>query len=256
MSNMALINFISINARGLNTKEKRLKFYNWLHDSKIDIALIQETHFTQKNEFNYNCNWRGKSIHCFSDSTYSKGVSVLFKKDLDIDIINRHSSNDGRKILINVKIGETDLTLVNIYAPNNESHRIQFFKRMKTFINNNSNNISNTILCGDFNCKLNSTTDKSSKLLKEIIKQMKCSDLWEEKNKHSDGFTWCDANNTPRSRIDFVFMSENLSLKTNNLALQKIPGTHSNGNRMSDHKSIQFDLNIFDNKKGGWLLEA
>ncbi len=84
MSNMALINFISINARGLNTKEKRLKFYNWLHDSKIDIAL-------------------------------------------DIDIINRHSSNDGRKILIGVKIGKTDLTLVNIYVPNNESHRIQFF---------------------------------------------------------------------------------------------------------------------------------
>lgn len=84
--------------------------------------------------------------------------------------------------MINVKIGETDLTLVNIYAPNNESHRIQFFKRMKTFINNNSNNISNTILFGDFNCKLNSTTDKSSKLLKEIIKQMKCLDLCEEKN--------------------------------------------------------------------------
>lgn len=81
MSDMTLINFVSVNARGLNTKEKRLKFYNWLHDSKVDIALIQETHFIQKNEFNYNCNWRGKSIHCFSHSNFSIGVSVLFKKD-------------------------------------------------------------------------------------------------------------------------------------------------------------------------------
>lgn len=29
-----------------------------------------------------------------------------------------------------------NLTLVNIYAPNNETHRVQFFKRMRTFINN------------------------------------------------------------------------------------------------------------------------
>lgn len=41
---------------------------------------------------------------------------------------------------------------------------------MKIFINNNLNNILNIILCGDFNCKLNSIIDKSLKFLKEIIK--------------------------------------------------------------------------------------
>lgn len=46
-----------------------------------------------------------------------------------------------------------------------------------------------------------------------------------------------------------------INVKTNNLALRKIPATHSNGTRMSDHKSIRFDLNMFENKKGG-LLEA
>ena len=30
----------------------------------------------------------------------------------------------------------TELTVVNIYAPNNERYRIQFFKRIKFFINN------------------------------------------------------------------------------------------------------------------------
>lgn len=48
---------------------------------------------------------------------------------------------------------------------------------------------------------------------------MKCLDLWEEKNKYFDGFIWCDVNNILRSRIDFVFMSENLFLKINNLVL-------------------------------------
>lgn len=40
MSNMVLINFIFINVRGFNIKEKRLKFYNWLYDLKIDIVFI------------------------------------------------------------------------------------------------------------------------------------------------------------------------------------------------------------------------
>lgn len=85
---------------------------------------------------------------------------------------------------------------------------------------------------------------------------MKCLDLWEEKNEHSDGFTWCDANNTPRSRIDIVYLRENLSLKTNNLALQKIPGTHYNGNRMSDHKSYNLILIFLIIKSGHWKLNT
>lgn len=50
MITMDRLNFFSANVRGLNTKEKRLKFYNWLSDSKVDIAFIQETHYVKHNE--------------------------------------------------------------------------------------------------------------------------------------------------------------------------------------------------------------
>lgn len=39
---MEKLNFVSANVRGINTKEKRLKFYNWLSDSKVDLPFIQE----------------------------------------------------------------------------------------------------------------------------------------------------------------------------------------------------------------------
>ena len=255
---MDQFNFVSANVRGLNTKEKRLKFYNWLSDSKVDIAFIQETHYVERNEFLYNSIWPGKSIHCYSDSPLSRGVSILIRKGLEIEILAIHRSNDGRKLLINVKIGDIDLTLVNIYAPNNETYRVQFFKRMRSFINNYSNNATNIAVCGDFNCKLNNSTDRSSKLLKEILAQLHVVDIWKDKLNDTDGFTWCDATDTPKSRIDFIFLSKYLYLKAKNISVRKIPGTHSNGTRMSDHKAIRFNVKLHENERGTgyWKLNT
>ena len=244
------LKFLSVNVRGLNTKEKRLKLFNWLKYSKTDIVFLQETHFTEENESLYNFSWYGKIIHCFSDSTFSRGVSILTKNGLDINILNTHRSNDGRKLLINVKLNDVEFTLVNIYAPNNETHRIQFFKRLRSFINNYSNISSKIILCGDFNCKIDNCTDKSSKILNDVITQLNLIDLWASKYDKNNGFTWCDASNTPKSRIDFVFISKNLLNKSKSPTLQKIPGTHSNGTRMSDHKAIRFNMNMNDNTRG------
>lgn len=46
-----MLKFISINTRGLNSKEKRDKFYSWIIDTNIDVILIQETHFVEKTFF-------------------------------------------------------------------------------------------------------------------------------------------------------------------------------------------------------------
>ena len=43
------LNIISVNVRGLNTYERRVKIYDWLNDSKIDIAILQETHYVERN---------------------------------------------------------------------------------------------------------------------------------------------------------------------------------------------------------------
>ena len=120
---MDKLQIISVNARGLNTSGKRIKLYDWLRDTNIDIAFLQETHFVEKNEVTYNARWFGKSVHNYSDSTFSRGVSIIFKKDLPIEILNVHKSVDGRKLLLNVKYEDSVFTIVNVYAPNNEDSR-------------------------------------------------------------------------------------------------------------------------------------
>lgn len=98
----------------------------------IDIVLLQETHYIEKNENLYNYNWKGDSFHAFSDSAFSKGVSVLLKDKIKTNIMN--VKKDGRRILINLEIDSKVFTLVNIYAPNDANKRCEFFKKLKVFI--------------------------------------------------------------------------------------------------------------------------
>lgn len=93
-------------------QKKRDKLFSWLEENKTNITLLQETHFIKKRAEFYGRKWNGKAKHAFSDSPFSRGVSVLFIEECNIDNLNVHTSNDGRKPLVNAKIYETLLTIV------------------------------------------------------------------------------------------------------------------------------------------------
>ena len=202
---MEKLKIISVNARGLNSIEKRTKLYDWLRYIKVDIVFLQETHYVEKNELKYNSRWFGKSIHNFS--AYSRGVTILFRKDLNFDIINIHKSADGRKFLINATYEQNIFSFVNIYAPNDNGERVQFFKKLKTFISQNTMNENAILLCGDFNCCKDRLHDKSYSKLLDTLRYLDLSDIWLEKHPRLNGFTWCNANDIPTSRIDYAFLS-------------------------------------------------
>lgn len=93
---MVFFKLLSINCRGLNSLEKRTELYTWLSDIDADMILLRETHFIEKHEFKYNTWWFGNLVHNFSDSLFRRGTSILFKKNMEIDILGTHRSNDGR----------------------------------------------------------------------------------------------------------------------------------------------------------------
>lgn len=74
--------------------------------------------------------------------------------------MNFKKSLDGRKMLLNVEINGEIFSIINIYAPNVLSNRQFFFTKLKSFIEKNCLN-DKIILCGDFNCQINDTCDKS-----------------------------------------------------------------------------------------------
>ena len=256
---MQKLNCVSVNVRGLNTDEKRIKLYSWLTDINTDVIFLQETHYVKKYEFKYNTRWPGESFHYYSDSSHSRGVSILLRKNIPLEVLNVHKSIDGRKLLLNVKYDNNITSFVNVYAPNNEADRISFFKRLQSFINQNSMNLENVLMCGDLNCILNKERDKSAKVLQNITTIMNMSDTWHDLHEQLSGFTWCDGNDIPKSRIiDCVFLTENFIYNLDKIIIRRIPGTHSNGYRLSDHGALKFSFKLCDNKRGSgyWKLNT
>ena len=201
--NKNTLSFLSLNARGLNTYKKRITLFEWIRDSNFDIICLQETHFVKEHEFIYNSRWFGNKIHCFSDSVHSRGVTILFKQNSSVEILNYHQSIDGRRLLVNLKYNEKLITIVNVYAPNAESSRSAFFKRLMSWVSQYPMNLEGLIVCGDFNCQLDrKQNDKSVKDLEKILKFFALNDCWVYSGKsRKSGMSWCDGENIPKSRI-------------------------------------------------------
>ena len=262
---MECLSVVSLNVRGLNNYEKRVKIYDWLKDTDIHIAFLQETHYIEKKEVIYDSRWHGKSVHSFSNSTHSRGVSILFN-NIDISIVNHHKTQDGRILLVNIIFREIDYTLITVYCPNTESEKISFFKKLKTYVSKYALTEENIILAGDFNCvfqaidRLNNQChlDKSVPILRDLLLKFSLNDTWRKINWKKPGFTWCNADNTPVSRIDYIFISDLILSKVEKINVKQVPGTHSDGIRLSDHRAINIKIDINENKRGPgyWKLNT
>jgi hypothetical protein len=94
-------------------------------------------------------------------STGSRGMSILIRPRLEYEMLNTHSTNDGRTPLINIQIDDCMYTLVNVYAPNDEIARRTYFKTVGKLIDEHG--LGPTLLSGDFNEVICPTTDRLSK---------------------------------------------------------------------------------------------
>lgn len=111
----------SFNVKGLNIETKRRSIFVRLKAKKYDIVLLQETHSTPSSESLWKCQWGGKNIWSHGESG-SRGVAILYKRGLDIQLLSQERDHEGPYILVKVKLGETVLTICNIYAPVNSNN--------------------------------------------------------------------------------------------------------------------------------------
>jgi len=106
-------NVLSFNVRGLNSQFKRSKLLDFLHRKKPDIALLQETHLNDTLRLQ---NRRYKMVAASSDGSSTKGVAVLMRRNLTINIIKVSSDVTGRLAFCCTSI-ERRKAFISIYAP-------------------------------------------------------------------------------------------------------------------------------------------
>ena len=217
--NQDSIGFNSFNCRGLREIKKRKSIFNWLASKYEGISLLQETHSSIDDEVTWGKDWGGKILFSHG-STSSRGVAVLIPNKLmsKVNISDVISDENGRILVLNCKIEQNPLLIVNIYAPtkDNQSLQLGFLDKVKQLITNEDNH--NILIGGDFNTYLDLVLDKKggkpepgskyrSNLL-SLLEELNLVDIWRIRNTSALKYTRRENTRAGliQSRLDYIFL--------------------------------------------------
>jgi len=208
----------SYNVRGLKeySKLKRTlnKCANLISKNSNEIFNIQETHLGSSDEGKIQLMWRG-NFALSPGGNKSRGCLTLY--DTSWVTLNKYVDQGGRFSIITVQKQFGTFTIVNLYAPNEQS--IEFFEevfleaiRLKDQYN------SELIIAGDFNLVMDSAIDSVNRtqtphekivgtFVKDSIGSMGLIDSYRKCHPSCDGFTWSRGNCL--SRLDMIFIPKN-----------------------------------------------
>ena len=144
---MTDIKILTYNCQGLGNSQKRIDVINILKSKNCDIYCIQDVHCTKATENFIRAQWGYECIFS-SKSSNSRGVGILFNKNVDYKIHDYISDNEGNYIIADITVNNNRLTLITLYGPNTASP--SFFESLINKSHQFNNNT--TILCGDYNC--------------------------------------------------------------------------------------------------------
>lgn len=205
------ISFATYNVKGLQNKTKRKKVFTLLKDHNIDIALLQETHCTQKVAHLWEAEWGGKIYGSHGESD-AKGVLILFQKNLPFEVKHIYKDVLGRAIIVEIQIQSACFLLVNIYAPNADEpdFYINIAKEIESFDNRNivwggDFNLVLDVLLDRYNSKINNK--KSLSVLDAYMQEADLHDVWRVYNPEEKMFTFFCSNPLAMSRIDLFLVS-------------------------------------------------
>ena len=211
------LHFVSLNVRGIRDKTKRSKVFSWLRAQKTDIACLQETFWTKELEDKVASEWNGP-CYFTNGSNHSKGVSIMIRKNVPLEIVNVYTKDDGRTIALRLVYQNTCYLLLNVYAPTKLSDKSAFFKNLLDWFNN-IKKIGDLLICGgDWNTTQTSSLDtrgashvyRLPQTFRKFIQKSKLVDVWRKMYPTKKQFTWRQNSLGVYSRLDYWLISTSL----------------------------------------------
>lgn len=249
--NITIVNTIKIatlNVNGISRHKKRTRIFNYLRSLKADIFCLQETHGANKNITDrWTEEWGGQAFWSHG-SHKSRGTSILLRTNMDAQIISNIKDNDGRVMSIILNYQNFEANIISIYAPTDDTERRHFFRALQDF----PTATQYVVVAGDFNCITDLKYDKDggnpirglagNKELTDWTKTLNLVDTWRVENPSIKGYTWFNANNSIRTRIDKIFTQKTFADKTK---------TTVNVCPYSDHDAVMTTIKIPDSNPRG-----
>ena len=253
------LKIISFNVRGLNNMKKRKSIFDYLKKNQCDVAFLQETYSSIEDETRWLQEWEGTG-YMVHGTNHSRGVAILFRKQLEVEILSSKFDFKSRFILLKTKINDEHFNLINIYAPNKEKEQIEFLEDIRRIlITEKVIAADNNVFAGDWNMVLdkdmdklggqNSVKSRSVVKLRELINDYNLIDIWRLKNEKKKRYTW--RQNKPRvhCRLDYFLISHHV--------MDLIVKTHILPSILSDHSPVSIDLKFLEEPlkgSGHWKL--
>jgi len=262
---MDSLKLISLNVRGLNDKLKCRKLTQWFKDSSFDVIFLQETYLTKGKEHIITELWDvNNSLHALSNSSHSRGVSILINPKLNAEIIDHYTCDDARTLIVNVNVRGDVICFINVYAPNKVNSRKEYFIRLFKSLSSKCLNDHMIIMAGDFNCCLqpedrlpnSHENDYSRSSLTDLLHKYGMSDASQVLSKRPP-YTWENGDGSIKSRLDYIFISEKYKTCVVSLISRFFIGCKRE-ERLSDHKFVKVVLSkaIAARGPGYWKLNT
>jgi len=221
-----------------------------------DVIMLQETQSTVQDEIKWQSEWGGKIVFSHGKKD-ARGVMILFKGNTDIDITEVKSDGDGRMLIVTVTLINTQMVLVNIYAPNED--KPDFFHHV--FNETSQLDIPNMAIGGDYNLVLDWSIDKhgglqktnanSQACVKQYMDTLELIDVWRVKHPNLKEYTW--RRRKPciiQCRLDFFLVSQSV--------LQMTKAAKIGSSYLSDHSIVVIELTVEKQSRGPgyWKLNC
>jgi len=254
MPKQAILRLNSFNCRGLGNKRKRRAIFQWLKQYHQGVTFLQETHSIESLEKTWQNDWKGQ-IEFSHGCVNSRGVAILFPKNVDVQIDKKCTDSNGRILLLDCTIEDQNIVFINVYAPtkDKENEQIALLNFLHELLQDYID--KNIIIGGDFNVCLDPTIDKKggihesmsvySKNISEFCEDYNFVDIWRILNPEVKKYTWRGntRNGLVFSRLDFWLTSMHMIYDLNDVDIR--PGIKS------DHSIITLSFQIKESQKRG-----
>lgn len=206
---------ITMNCRGLRDIDKRRDVFNYLRAMRGNIYCLQDTHLKESESDMIRAQW-GYTCFLSGQRSDARGTAVLMNNNFEFKVQEFLPSVDGNSIILRLSIGDKNLTLVNLYGPNDDTP--EFYRTMLNQILDQT--CDHLIICGDWNLVQNFQMDcrnykrqnnpKASREVEELKEVLNLSDAWRSHNPDARRYTWFRKTPPQRARLDFFLISEHL----------------------------------------------
>ena len=152
---------------------------------KIHLCCLQDTHFVDKDKEKIQKEWGGNCYFSCKTSN-SRGVAILFGGGVIVDVKRIEEDQDGNFIILDLKLFEYDVTLINLYGPNTDCPN--FYTLLEKSIVEFDNPF--VIMCGDWNVVQDFSLDthnyihmnnpKAKRRIQEMKNNLNVIDPWRE----------------------------------------------------------------------------